>query len=128
MLLLVSTNSIADTAYVTDTVTVAIFPTAELKGEPVERLLSGTLVSVMQSSKGVAQVKTSAGNTGWLRTDFLTTNLPAVIKLENAQHELSKANTELNEADEKINAWAIIRPSLDNKNLERFRKAYHIEG
>lgn len=101
--LLLSANYVhADTAYVTDTVTVAIFTSTELKGEPVERLISGTLVDVLQSSGSVAEVKTSSGKTGWLRISFLTTNLPAVIKLENAQHELSKANTELNAANEQL--------------------------
>lgn len=101
--LLLSANYVhADTAYITDTVTVAIFSSTELKGEPLERLISGTLVDVLQSSGKVAEVKTSSGKTGWLRTSFLTTNLPAVIKLENAQHELSKANTELNAANEQL--------------------------
>ncbi len=101
--LLLSAGSVcADTAYITDTVTVAIFPSQELKGEPVERLISGSLVDVLQSTANVAEVKTSAGNSGWLRTSFLTTNLPAVVKLENAQHELSKANSELNAADEQL--------------------------
>ena len=102
VLLLVANNAIADTAYVTDSVTVAVFPGSDLKGEPVERLLSGSLVDVLQSGKGVARIKTGSGKIGWLRTDFLTTNLPAVIKLEHAESELSKTNTRLDAANKKI--------------------------
>jgi SH3 domain protein len=120
VMLTMTGSALADTAYITDTVTVAIYPNADLKGEPVERLLSNSLVDVLQRGSGVAQVKTSSGKIGWLRTDFLTTNLPAAIKLENAQHELNKANTELKSAKEKI---AVLEKETDtaktdaNKNV-----------
>ncbi|ALP52064.1 hypothetical protein Tel_02300 [Candidatus Tenderia electrophaga] len=92
----------ADSAYVTDQVSIAVFPKADLSGEPVERLLSGTPVEVLQTTDGVAEVKTGAGNSGWMRSDFLTSALPAVVKLEQAETELREANMILDAADEKI--------------------------
>jgi len=92
----------ADTAYVTDSITVGIFATSKLKGEPLERLSSGALVDILQSTADVAEVRSGSGKTGWVRTTFLTTNLPVSIQLENADHELGKANTALGKANKEI--------------------------
>ena len=89
----------ADTAYITDSVTVGIFASADLSGDPLERLVSGTLVDVLKTNNGMAQVKSSSGKTGWLRTSFLAASLPASIKLENAESELSKLSARLNDAN-----------------------------
>ncbi len=101
-LLMQAAYSYANTAYITDSITVGIFKDSELKGEPLERLPSGALVDVLQSSAGVAEVKSGSGKTGWVRTTFLSTNLPATIKLENADHELSKVTAALDKAKKKI--------------------------
>jgi len=102
LLLLAAGPAYADTAYVTDTLTVAIFASNDLQGEPVERLVSGALVDVLQSEGSVAEVKTGSGKRGWLRTTFLTTNLPVSIQLENSDHEISKLNGKLKNANDKV--------------------------
>jgi SH3 domain protein len=121
ILLLVANSAVADTAYVTDTITVAVFPGSDLQGEPVERLLSGSLVDVLQSGNGVAKIKTGSGKTGWLRTDFLTTNLPTAIKLEHAESELSKTNTRLDAANKKVAELEKSQGSL-KKEADEARK------
>lgn len=100
--LLSASYSYADTAYVTDSITVSIFNSAELQGAPLERLPSGALVDVLQSTADVAKVKSGSGKIGWMRTTFLTTNLPATIQLENADHELNKANAALGKANKEV--------------------------
>ncbi len=102
LLLLSAGHVYADTAYITDSVTVGIFASADLKGEPLERLVSGTLVDVLQSQNGVAEVKSSSGRSGWLRTSFISSNLPASIKLENSKSELSKLNARFDAANDMI--------------------------
>ena len=101
-LLLSAADCYADTAYVTDSITVGLFKDSKLKGEPLERLPSGALVDVLKSTADVAEVKSGSGKTGWMRTSFLTTNLPAAIQLENADHELNKAHAALDKAKRKI--------------------------
>lgn len=114
-LLLAANNAFADTAYVTDRVSIAVFPAADLTGEPVERLLSGALVDVLQDADGVAEIKTSAGNSGWMRSDFLTPDPPAVVRLESAEQELREANIALDAADEKIARLEKERAALEKK-------------
>lgn len=101
---MVTGQAAADTAYVTDSITVAVFAAADLKGEPLERISSGALVDVLERGDGVTQVKTGAGKTGWLRTTFLTTNLPVSIRLEEADNRVSKLNTQLDTANDKLKA------------------------
>ncbi len=88
----------------TDSITVGIFASSKLKGEPLERLSSGELVDILQSTADVAEVKSGSGKTGWVRTTFLTTNFPVSIQLENSDHELSKANAALVKAKQQIEA------------------------
>ncbi len=107
----------AETAYVTDSITVGIFKSAKLNGKPLERLPSGALVDVLQSSTNVAEIKTGSGKTGWVRTSFLTKNLPAAIQLENADHELSKANTALGKTKS-----ALEKAKIKIKKLEQTAK------
>lgn len=114
-LLLAANNAFAETAYVTDQVSIAVFPAADLTGEPVERLLSGALVDVLQSAAGVAEIKTDAGNTGWMRSDFLTPDPPAVVRLESAEKELQEANIALDAADEKIARLEKEQTALEKK-------------
>ncbi|HHJ80639.1 MAG TPA: TIGR04211 family SH3 domain-containing protein, partial [Candidatus Tenderia electrophaga] len=102
VLLLPAAYSHAETAYITDSITVGVFKDAKLKGEPLERLPSGALVDVLQSTADVAKIKSGSGKTGWMRTSFLTKNLPAVIQLEDADHKLSKVNSALDKAKKKI--------------------------
>ncbi len=72
----------ASTVYITDSVSVALFPSQALSGEPVQRLLSGTPVEVLDSNEGITQIRTGDGQTGWVRSSFLTTSVPAVIQLD----------------------------------------------
>ncbi len=102
VLLLPASYSHADTAYITDSIVVNIYKDSELTGKPLEKLPSGALVDVLRSSAGVAEVKSGSGKTGWVRTTFLSSNLPKTIQLENAGHELSKANAALDKAKKKI--------------------------
>jgi len=102
--LLSASYSQAETAYVTDSITVGIFASSKLKGEPLERLSSGDLVDILQSTADVAEVKSGSGKRGWMRTTFLTTNLPVSIQLENSDHELSKVNAALDKARQQIKA------------------------
>lgn len=112
---LAASPTLASTAYVTDSITVAVFSNANLEGEPLERIVSGALVDVLQTGTGVTQVKVGSGKTGWLRTTFLTTNLPISIRLEEAESQVSKLNGQLDKA--KSNALLLEKEAAKAKDL-----------
>ncbi len=73
---------VAASIYITDSVSVALFPDQGLSGEPIQRLLSGTAVEVLESRGEFTQIRTGSGNIGWVRSSFLTANVPAIIQLD----------------------------------------------
>lgn len=92
----------AEPVYVTDTVSVAVFSTKELAGEPVERLLSGSSVHVLENAAGKARVRLTSGIEGWMRDSYLTAAVPAAVKLEDALAQLDQTQERLAEANETI--------------------------
>ena len=109
----------AEPAYITDSVTVGLFGSQDLSGEPVERLLSGARVEILQTVSGASEIKTIKGNQGWLRESFLTKSTPAIAKLEQAVGELNQAENELEEAHKKLKKLGSL--SKDAKNLPWMR-------
>ena len=92
----------AEPAYVTDTVSVAVFSGRELSGDPLERLLSGSLVTVLENAGGKARVRLDSGVEGWMRSSYLTAAVPAAVKLEDALIQLDQVQEALAEANETI--------------------------
>ncbi len=102
--------------YITDSVTVALFPDPSLTGEPIQRLLSATPVELLSNNDGIAQIRTEAGQTGWVRSTFLTASVPAVIQLDETlklvdelQDELAAAKAELAQAQKEAAAAKDVR-------------------
>ncbi len=95
LLLPLSGLTVAAPVYITDSVSVALFPSPTLKGEPVQRLLSGSSVEVLDSAEGVTQVRTGDGSVGWVRSSFLTANVPAIIQLDEVLALLDELQDEL---------------------------------
>ncbi len=85
----------AESAFVTDAITISVFESQELTGTSSQRLMSGSPVEVLQRSGEAAQIKTSTGITGWIRASNLTTKQPAALQLEALQAQLKQAKSEL---------------------------------
>ncbi len=88
----------AASLYVTDSVSVGVYDTAELLGDPVQRLISGTPLEVLQSVDGIAQIKTSSGTVGWVRSSFVSSQVPAAHRLDKALTKIDGLQQEIIEA------------------------------
>lgn len=93
--LLVVASGASAALYVTDSVTVGIFATPDLQGEPESRLHSGTLVDVIEKRGELLKVRTEHGEQGWLRSHFLIKREPAVLQLEGLKQELVQLESTL---------------------------------
>lgn len=80
-LLALSLNASA-ALYVTDSITVGVYATPELTGEPELRLISGTAVEVLERRGELLRIRTEHGEQGWLRSRFLTKSQPVVLRME----------------------------------------------
>ncbi len=95
LLLALATGARAEPAYITDSISVALFPTAELTGEPLQRLLSGTPVEIVERRGEVARIRTGGGSEGWIRATFLSISTPATVELDQALAIIDELQDEL---------------------------------
>lgn len=86
LLLLGSTNlCLAQSLYVTDKISIAVYPEADDKTAPVKKLPSGTLVNTLSdnplsSEDKFVQIETKDGITGWIKSIYLTNEKPTQIE------------------------------------------------
>lgn len=121
--LLAFTSAASAALYVTDNITVGIFSTPDLQGEPESRLSSGTAVDVIEKRGNLLKVKTEHGEQGWLRSSFLTKREPAALHLEEVKQDLAQLestvetlrdeNEELKKLSAEAKGAAALRGELD---------------
>lgn len=84
MLLLFATNSTAQSLYITDKISISIYPDKDINSAPLKLLPSGTVVSTISKETSakkdkLVQVKTNDGITGWVEAKYLTNEKPTQI-------------------------------------------------
>lgn len=94
--------AMADSRYVTDSVSVAVFPSQELIGEPVVRMLSGDAVDVLGDEGEIINVRTSDGSEGWVRASFLMSTIPASVALVEVNAQLEALQQTLLDAQQAL--------------------------
>lgn len=86
-LLLFTSASAAETAYVTDQLRLGIHEASDTSDAAFASLLSGEKVDVLQENIYYAQVKMQDGRTGWVRKNYLVKDPPAVAIVDDLTTE-----------------------------------------
>jgi len=94
-LLLLSLNAAAETYYVDDTLRVGVRakPIKSLPSLTVVR--SGDKVELLQNKGGYAKIRTSNGIEGWVKSAYLSKNIPAVATLKKSNSENEKLKNQI---------------------------------
>ncbi|MFC1749332.1 hypothetical protein ACFL2V_11050 [Pseudomonadota bacterium] len=100
-LLLCSPQLLHAESYITDSVTVGVFPSIDLVGEPVVRLKSGAPVKVLESQGDLRLIKSEHGEKGWMRASFIMSTAPAVHLLAQAKSDIAQLEADLEVAQGK---------------------------
>lgn len=117
---LLALSSAASAAlYVTDNVTVGVFETADLQGEPELRLSSGTAVEVIERRGDLFRIRTEHGEQGWLRSRFLIKREPAALQLEAAKQDLAQLEATVERLQEE-NA-GLKKRTVEGQNVTALR-------
>jgi len=87
--------ALAETAYVTDRISVGIRADVAGEGPVVKQLVSGTAVEVLERTIGYVRVRDSSGAEGWMADRYLSAEQPARQLLEGARRELGKARSQM---------------------------------
>lgn len=90
-MLLACVSGRAATAYVTDELILNVYSDQNQQGQRLATLHSGASVETLATSADYTQVRLGDGVTGWVKTSFLTTNVPATVRVKQLQEELDRS-------------------------------------
>ena len=89
-LALLSMQGVAATAYVSDELVLGVYAEQNSQGQRLATLHSGTSVETLAQNGDFTQVRLSDGTTGWVKSTFLITSEPAVVRVKRLQEELDQ--------------------------------------
>jgi SH3-like domain-containing protein len=80
----------APVAYVSDELVLGVYAEQNQQGQRLATLHSGARVETLASSGDFTQVRLADGTTGWVRSAFLVTRVPAAARVKELEDELSR--------------------------------------
>jgi len=78
----------AETVYVTDSLRLGLYAAADASEKPLENLVSGTAVEVLERDSNMAHVRLADGREGWVKATFLVADKPAAARIRELEAEL----------------------------------------
>jgi hypothetical protein len=112
-MLLMAASGRAATAYVTDELILNVYADQGQQGQRLATLHSGASVETLSTAADYTQVRLGDGVTGWVKSTFLTTNVPATVRVKQLQDELDR-----NRATTPALAEAAARSELERLQQE----------
>jgi uncharacterized protein YgiM (DUF1202 family) len=90
-LALLAANARAATAYVSDELVLGVYAEQNNQGQRLTTLHSGAAVDTLSTSGEFTQVRLADGTTGWVKSTYLTTHEPAIVRIKQLQEELDRS-------------------------------------
>lgn len=90
-LALLAANARAATAYVSDELVLGVYAEQNQQGQRLTTLHSGAAVDTLATSGEFTQVRLGDGTTGWVKSTYLTTREPAIVRVKQLQEELDRS-------------------------------------
>ena len=91
LLSLLAVSATAAPAYVSDELVLGVYADENNQGQRLATLHSGYSVEILSVSGEFTQVRLADGITGWVKSAFLTTKVPAVVRIKQLQEELDRS-------------------------------------
>jgi SH3 domain protein len=123
LLALLSIKSVAATAYVSDELVLGVYAEENNQGQRLATLHSGTSVETLAQNGDFTQVRLSDGTTGWVKSAFLTTKEPAVVRVKQLEEELDQRR-----ATTPALAEAAARSEVERLKLELAAKQSELDA
>jgi hypothetical protein len=90
-MVLMAASGRAATAYVTDELVLNVYSEQNQQGQRLATLHSGANVETLATSGDYTQVRLGDGVTGWVKSTFLTTDVPATVRVKQLEEELDRS-------------------------------------
>jgi hypothetical protein len=123
LLALLSIKGEAAAAYVSDELVLGVYAEENNQGQRLATLHSGASVETLTQNGDFTQVRLSDGTTGWVKSAFLTTNEPAVVRVKRLQEELDQSR-----ATTPALAEAAARSEVERLKLELAAKQSELDA
>jgi Bacterial SH3 domain len=123
LLALLSIKGVAATAYVSDELVLGVYAEENNQGQRLATLHSGTSVETLAQNADFTQVRLSDGTTGWVKSAFLTTKEPAVVRVKQLEEELDQRR-----ATTPALAEAAARSEVERLKLELSAKQSELDA
>ncbi len=123
LLALLSIKGVAATAYVSDELVLGVYAEENNQGQRLATLHSGTSVETLAQNGDFTQVRLSDGTTGWVKSTFLTTKEPAVVRVKQLEEELDQRR-----ATTPALAEAAARSEVERLKLELAAKQSELDA
>jgi hypothetical protein len=78
-------------AYVSDELVLGVYAEQNNQGQRLATLHSGTSLEALGESGEFTQVRLSDGTTGWVKSAYLTTKEPAIVRVKQLEEELDRS-------------------------------------
>jgi hypothetical protein len=83
-------TAVAATAYVSDELVLGVYSEENAQGQRLATLHSGATLETLSVSGEFTQVRLPDGTTGWVKSSYLTTKEPAVVRVKQLEDELDR--------------------------------------
>jgi uncharacterized protein YgiM (DUF1202 family) len=91
LLALPAVMAAAATAYVSDELVLGVYTDQNNQGQRLATLHSGASVETLEQSGEFTQVRLADGTTGWVKSAYLTTKEPAIVRVKQLEEELDRS-------------------------------------
>jgi uncharacterized protein YgiM (DUF1202 family) len=123
LLALLAAKGVAATAYVSDELVLGVYADENNQGQRLATLHSGTRVETLAQDGEFTQVRLGDGTTGWVKTAYLTTKEPAVVRVKQLEEELDRTR-----ATTPALAEAAARSEVERLKLELAAKQNQLDA
>ena len=91
LLLLAAAKAFAGAAYVSDELVLGVYTGENGQGSKLATLHSGASVETLSVNGEYTQVRLGDGTTGWVKSVYLTTQVPATLRVKQLEEELDRS-------------------------------------
>jgi len=91
LLVLWAGKLLAATAFVSDELVLGVYAEQNGQGQRLATLHSGAIVETLSVNGEFTQVRLNDGTTGWVKSVYLTTRVPAVVRMKQLEEELDRS-------------------------------------
>jgi SH3 domain protein len=86
----------APKAYISDRLILGLYAQPDPTATPIKSLPSGLQVQILETRDAFVRIRMVDGNEGWARAEFITTELPAKVQLQQVIRERDQLREQLN--------------------------------